>query len=210
MARKISLEDRPCDKDISLVGGIDVSMGRNSKFGRAAVSVVEFPSLSVVTDECYEGPIVMPYVPGLLSFRELPLILGAFRKLEVEPDLFIVDGQGIAHPRRLGLASHFGLFTNTPTIGCAKNRLCGHYGVLGESRGSTADLTDNNELIGRVVRTKEGCKPVFISAGNNISLGTAVDWILKLTGRYRLPEPIRQAHLSAGRNAIEQPNFAVK
>jgi len=141
-----------------------------------------------------------------LSFRELPLILPALEKLSVEPDLLIVDGQGIAHPRRLGIASHLGLFTGKPTIGCAKSRLCGEQGEVGTCSGDRSDLVDGGETIGRVIRTKIGCKPIYISVGNMISLETAVEWVLKLCNGYKLTEPVRQAHLSAGRNPLAISN----
>jgi deoxyribonuclease V len=184
--------------EIRLIAGVDVSVGRQGTCGRAAVVVVVYPSLEIVAESTYEGFVSAPYIPGLLSFRELPLILPALEKLELEPDLFIVDGQGIAHPRRLGIAAHLGLFTGKPTIGCAKSRLCGVHSDVGFGRGESAELIADNEIIGKVVRTKEGCKPVFVSVGFKLSLEMAVAWVLKLGAGYRLPEPVRLAHLAAG------------
>jgi deoxyribonuclease V len=195
----IQKDDR---KEVRLIAGVDVSLGRQGGQGRAAVVVFRYPSLETVAESIFEDRVSMPYVPGLLSFRELPLILPALEKLRVEPDLFIVDGQGVAHPRRLGIAAHLGLFTGKPTIGCAKSRLCGDHSEVGDSRGDFVDLHDRREVIGRVVRTKENCKPLYISVGNSLSLETAVDWVIKLTGCYRLPEPVRQAHLAASRNTV--------
>jgi len=191
-----------CLGEINLVAGVDVSIGRQGGVGRAAVVVISYPSLEIVTKSIHEGHVTMPYIPGLLSFRELPLILPALEKLNFEPDLFIVDGQGIAHPRRLGIASHLGLFTGKPTIGCAKSRLYGEHNETGLSVGDSKDLTEGNETIGRVIRTKAGCKPLYISIGHMISLETSVDWVLKLIRGYRLPEPVRKAHLAAGKKTI--------
>ena len=185
---------------VSLIAGVDVSIGRQGSIGRGAVVVLKYPSLEIAEESANEGPVTMPYIPGLLSFRELPLILPAIEKLKLTPDLFIVDGQGIAHPRRLGIAAHLGLFTGKPTIGCAKSRLCGEHREVGESKGSAVELVDGDEVIGRVVRTREGCKPVYISVGHKLSLGNAVKWVLETCGSYRLPAPVRQAHLTAGRS----------
>ena len=183
--------------EIHLVAGVDVSAGRAGETGRAAVVVLRYPEMEVAETSVAEGPPGMPYIPGLLSFRELPLIMPALERLKVTPDLLLVDGQGIAHPRRLGLAAHLGVITGLPAIGCAKSRLCGVAGEQGPERGDTAELTDGGEVIGRVVRTRTGCRPVFVSVGHRISLETAVDWVLKLGGGYRLPEPLRLAHRAA-------------
>ena len=185
---------------VSLIAGVDVSIGRQGSIGKAAVVVLRYPSFEIAEESINEGPVTMPYIPGLLSFRELPLILPAIEKLKLTPDLFIVDGQGIAHPRRLGIAAHLGLFTGKPTIGCAKSRLCGEHREVGESKGSAVELVDGDEVIGRVVRTREGCKPVYISVGHKLSLENAVKWVLELSSGYRLPAPVRQAHLTAGRS----------
>ncbi|MEL7562097.1 deoxyribonuclease V [Dehalogenimonas sp. 4OHTPN] len=200
LAPAIKTADQP-EGRISLIAGVDVSIGRQGSTGRAAVAVISYPTLEIIAESVHEGPAAMPYIPGLLSFRELPLILPALEKLDLEPDLFIVDGHGIAHPRRLGIAAHLGLFIDKPTIGCAKSRLYGKHDEVGWSRGSSAELYDGNEIIGRVIRTREGSKPLYISAGHRISLESAAAWVLKLTSRFRLPEPLRCAHLSAGRDA---------
>ncbi len=183
--------------DVSLIAGVDVSIGRTGGTGRAAVVVLRYPSLKIVEESIHEGQVTMPYIPGLLSFRELPLILPALEKLKLTPDLFIVDGQGIAHPRRLGIAAHLGLFTGKPTIGCAKSRLCGEHQEVGATEGDSVDLVDGDEIIGRVIRTREDSKPVYISLGHLISLEVATEWVLKLCGGYRLPAPVRLAHLAA-------------
>ena len=138
-----------------------------------------------------------PYVPGLLSFREAPLTLAACEKLTLTPDLILVDGQGIAHPRRLGLACHLGLFLNMPTIGCAKSRLCGSHEMPGVEAGSYAEVIDKGEVIGAALRTRSGVKPVYVSIGHKIDLPAAIHWVLECCRGYRLPEPTRLAHLAA-------------
>jgi deoxyribonuclease V len=198
LASLVRPEDQP--GEIRLVAGVDVSFGRQGGSGRAAIVVLQYPSLDLVAESFNEGQVSMPYIPGLLSFRELPLIIPALEKLSLEPDLFIVDGQGVAHPRRLGIAAHLGLFTGKPTIGCAKSRLCGEYAEVGNYPGDSTELMDGDEVIGRVVRTKADCKPVHISVGHNIRLETAITWVLKLNNGYRLPEPVRIAHSAAARS----------
>ena len=136
-----------------------------------------------------------PYVPGLLSFREAPAVIAAVEKLPYRPDLLLCDGQGIAHPRRLGLASHVGLWLDLPTVGVAKSRLCGTHGPLADARGSRAELIDHDEVVGCVLRTRQGVKPLFVSVGHRLSLDQAVEWTLALAYRYRLSEPNRQAHI---------------
>ncbi len=183
-----------------LLAGIDVSVSRFGGTATAAVVVLDYPGLEVVEVQTARGEPGFPYVPGLLSFREAPLALAACAKLNATPDLVIVDGQGIAHPRRLGLASHLGLLLDVPTIGCAKSRLCGQHHEPGDEAGSHAELTDNGEVIGAVLRTRAGVKPVYISTGHKIDLDGAIHWTLKLSRGYRLPEPTRLAHLAAGGN----------
>jgi deoxyribonuclease V len=132
-------------------------------------------------------------VPGLLSFREIPVLLPAFRRLATRPDLLIVDGQGYAHPRRFGLACHLGVLFDLPTIGCAKSRLIGEHAPVGDTRGSSVDLMDDGELIGRVLRSRDGVKPLYVSVGHRIGLDAACDWLLRLGAGYRIPEPTRRA-----------------
>jgi len=182
------------------IAGVDISVDRARGMGRGAVVVLSYPSLEVAEVETVEDSIDFPYVPGLLSFREAPITLAACEKLEITPDLIMVDGQGIAHPRRLGLASHLGLFLDTPTIGCAKSRLCGSHDTPAEEPGNYAELTDNGEIIGAVLRTKAGVKPVYVSIGHKIDLESAIHWTLQCCRGYRLPEPTRLAHLAAGDN----------
>jgi len=181
-----------------LIAGTDMSVDRIRGRALAAAVVVEYPSLELVEVRTAEGPLTWPYVPGLLSFREAPLVLEALSRLRSEPDFVMLDGQGIAHPRRLGLASHVGLFVDTPTIGCAKSVLCGEYEEPGTEKGNSTDLVHNGEVIGAAVRTRAGVKPVFVSIGHRFNLASAVEWVLHSCGRYRLPEPTRLAHLAAG------------
>jgi len=180
------------------IAGVDISVDRVRGVARGAVVVLNYPELKVVETRVVEGKVDFPYVPGLLTFREAPLALAAFKRLNTVPDLVLFDGQGIAHPRRMGLASHLGLFLDTPAIGCAKSRLCGSHAVLGSEVGSYAELVDGDELIGAALRTKAGVKPVYVSIGHKISLESAIHWAMRCCCGYRLPEPTRLAHLAAG------------
>jgi deoxyribonuclease V len=180
------------------IAGVDISVDRVRGVARGAVVVLGYPELKVVETRVVGGKVDFPYIPGLLTFREAPLALAALERLEITPDLILFDGQGIAHPRRLGLASHLGLFLDTPAIGCAKSRLCGRHAVLGAEVGSYAELVDGEELIGAALRTKAGAKPVYVSIGHKISLESAIHWVRRCCCGYRLPEPTRLAHLAAG------------
>jgi deoxyribonuclease V len=167
---------------------------------RAAMVVLSYPELEIVEVQTIVAELAFPYIPGLLSFREAPLILELFQKLRHKPDLLFVDGQGIAHPRRLGIASHLGLWLDMPTIGCAKTRLCGKHDEAGQEAGSTTALIHEGEVVGTVLRTRAGSRPLYISGGHKISLEESVRWTLACTRSYRLPEPSRLAHLAAGGN----------
>ncbi len=184
--------------DPRFIAGVDVSVSWERGLATGAVVVLEYPSLAPVEVKVVGGELSFPYVPGLLSFREAQHILAACEMLETKPDLVIVDGQGVAHPRRIGLASHLGLFLDTPTIGCAKSRLCGGHDEPGAKPGSVADLVDDGETVGAVLRTRAGVKPVYVSVGHRIDLEQAVHWVLECCRGYRLPEPIRRAHRAAG------------
>jgi len=179
------------------IAGVDISANKAQGMATGAVVILNYPELRLVETKIVNGGLDFPYVPGLLSFRESPLILAACEKLTVIPDLILVDGQGIAHPRRMGLASHLGLFLNTPTIGCAKSRLCGEHKAPGTEPGSYTELIDRGEIIGAALRTKLGVKPVYVSIGHNVDLPTAIHWVLDCCRGYRLPEPARLAHLAA-------------
>jgi deoxyribonuclease V len=179
--------------EVRFVAGVDISANDRTGLARAAVVVLSFPSLEEVEVAFAEEPLRMPYVPGLLSFREAPVILQAFEHIRQVPDLLLVDGQGIAHPRRLGIASHLGLALNMPSIGCAKSIFVGKHGPLAEEAGAHADLVDHGEVIGVALRTKTRVKPMIISQGHRISLPTAIRYVMACCAGYRLPEPTRLA-----------------
>ncbi len=181
-----------------LVAGCDLAVDRVRGWGRAAVVVIALPSLNTIEVQQIEGPLTWPYVPGYLSFRECPLVLDAFSRLATAPDIVLVDGQGIAHPRRFGLASHVGLCLDVPTVGCAKSLLCGACDLPGEQRGETSEVRDDGEVVAVALRTRAGVRPVYVSIGHKTDLAGAVEWVLHCTDRYRLPEPTRLAHLAAG------------
>ncbi len=182
------------------IAGVDISAGKGAGMAIGAVVVLQYPELRVVETKVARGKLDFPYIPGLLSFRESPLTLAACQKLTITPDLILVDGQGIAHPRRLGLASHLGLFLNTPTIGCAKSLLCGNHEVPGNEPDSYTEIVDRGEIIGAALRTKLRVKPVYVSIGHKVDLQTAIYWVMNCCRGYRLPEPTRLAHLAAGGN----------
>ena len=176
------------------VAGVDVGFKDHGKLTHAAVAVLEFPSLEMHTSTIATVPTGFPYIPGLLSFREIPAIIAALEDLEGLPDLILCDGQGYAHPRRFGLACHLGVITGIPTIGVAKTRLVGTYDRVPQSRGGWTPLKDGDEVIGAVLRTRRGVKPVYVSVGHRLSLDTAIDLVMGCVTRYRLPETTRAAH----------------
>jgi len=190
------------------IAGVDISAANAQGMATGAVIVLEYPELRLVETKVAQGRPNFPYVPGLLSFRESPLTLAACEKLTVTPDLILVDGQGIAHPRRLGLASHLGLFLNTPTIGCAKSLLCGQHEEPDAEPGDYAEVVDRGETIGVALRTRLGVKPVYVSIGHKVDLETAIYWVLECCRGYRLPEPTRLAHLAAGGNLKSESTVA--
>ncbi len=179
---------------VRLVAGVDVAFLRGDTAAQAAVVVLTFPGLQPVDRAIAQRPVTFPYVPGLLSFREAPAALAALAQLAIQPDLLLCDGQGLAHPRRFGLACHLGLLSDIPAIGVAKTRLVGRHDPLPASRGSWRPLTDEGELIGAVLRTRDNVKPLYVSIGHRISLASAVKFVLGCAPRYRLPETTRQAH----------------
>lgn len=179
---------------IQRVAGVDVGFEQDGAVTRAAVVVLSFPELKPVEHAIARLPTCFPYVPGYLSFREIPAVLAALKKLKIKPDLLLCDGQGLAHPRRFGLACHLGLLTNIPSIGVAKSLLIGEHGALAQKKGSRVPLTDGDEIIGAVLRTRDGVKPVYVSVGYRISLQTAINYVLRCTTKYRLPETTRAAH----------------
>jgi len=203
LARRIIREDRL--GEVAHIAGVDMAINEQSGMARAAVVLLSYPELEIVERHVYEEPVRMPYIPGLLSFREIPCILGAFAQLKQQPDLIMVDGQGIAHPRRLGIASHLGLWLDLPTIGCAKSILTGHHAPLGEEVGDWVPLRADGETIGAVVRTRAHVKPMIISPGHRISLETSVRYVLACSKGYRLPEPTRLADKLSKDNSWQEP-----
>lgn len=176
------------------VAGVDVGFPRTMNAARAAIAVLEYPSLHLVDHALAEQPVTFPYIPGLLSFREIPVILSALAKLTIVPDLLLIDGHGLAHPRRFGLACHLGVLLDIPAIGCAKSILIGRHAQLEDARGSFTHLIAKGDIIGAAVRTRERVKPVYISVGHRIDLSSAIQITLNCGGGYRLPEPTRWAH----------------
>ena len=179
---------------VSRVGGLDCSYARGSDEGYAAVVVMSWPQLEEIEVAWTKGAITFPYTPGLLTFREAPLLLHAWTKLHHYPDLIFVDGQGIAHPRSMGLATHLGLLLDIPTIGCAKNSLVGGDPLVGNMRGDSVSLYHQEREVGAVLRTRPGVKPLYISPGHRIDLKAALQWVMEACRGYRLPEPLRRAH----------------
>lgn len=181
----------------ALVAGVDASY----KGDRARGAIVVTRDLVPVEEVTAEGPLTFPYVPGLLSFRELPVLLAAWKKLRTRPEAVIVDGQGLAHPRRFGIACHLGVLLDLPTLGCAKSRLIGTYKEPAAARGSWSPLEDKGERIGAALRTQDGTNVVYVSIGHRMSLATAVRIVLACAPRYRLPEPQRLADRLSKRSA---------
>ena len=189
LARQVVRLSRKSFEDMATVAGIDT--GYRNQTAYAAVVVLNLKDLRVLEKSTAARPISFPYVPGLLSLREGPVVLEALEKLKSTPDLLMIDGQGIAHPRRFGIASHIGLLTDIPSVGCAKTRLLGAYQEPQPDRGSIAYLRENGETLGAVVRTRTGVKPVFVSIGHLMDLKDCIRIILECCRGYRLPEPIR-------------------
>ena len=176
------------------VAGVDVGFEAEGRVTRAAVAVLSFPDLKPVDQAIARLPTRFPYVPGLLSFREIPAILEAMKGLEQAPDLLLCDGQGLAHPRRFGLACHLGLLTGIPSIGVGKSRLLGTHQSLGPNKGDWVPLIDKGETIGAVLRSRSGVKPIYVSIGHKIDLESSIHYVLACTTRYKLPETTRAAH----------------
>ena len=194
-------------EQIQHIAGVDMAINEENGMARAAVVLLSYPALEIEEQHIYEEPLRMEYIPGLLSFRELPCVLGALGRLKQQPDLVMVDGQGIAHPRRLGIASHLGVWTNLPTIGCAKSILRGRYDeqALEQEVGSWLPLIDRKETVGAALRTRSNVKPMYISLGHRISLETSLRYVLACGKGYRLPEPTRQADKLSKNNAYREP-----
>jgi deoxyribonuclease V len=182
---------------VRTVGAMDISYNRFSNRAVGVLLTFQFPDLVPLESVYSVGEMRFPYVPGFLAFREGPILLSAFEKVRTPPDLILFDGHGYAHPKRFGIACHLGVLLDVPSIGCAKSVLVGEYRKPGQKKGSRSDLTDAGEKIGTVYRSQTGIKPIFISPGHRIDFVESVNWVTKCLGRYRIPEPIRQAHLRA-------------
>ena len=197
LSERLRLE--PFRGPVTLVAGADVGYSRASHRMCAAVVLVSLPSLKTVETARAVSRARFPYIPGLFTFREVPPLLKAFRRLKARPDALLFDGHGLAHPRRFGLACHAGLLLQTPSVGCAKSRLVGTHGAVGAPRGSAADLLLDGATVGAVLRTRPGVKPVYVSPGYLVDLPSAVALVLATTGRFRIPEPLRLAHQATAR-----------
>lgn len=185
-------------RDVNLVAGVDVHFP-SKDIARAAIAVASWPELETVETSCADLPCSMPYIPGLLSFREIPPVLEAWKALARRPDLILCDGHGLAHPRGFGMASHLGLILDIPSIGCAKSHLFGSFAEPGPLKGETAKVAGKSgAVIGAVLRTRAATRPVYVSVGHLIDLDTAVRFVLGCCPRYRIPAPLREAHRLAG------------
>jgi len=201
-AKKIQLELRSLldfhyNLDLSrlhLIAAADISFNRSDDRLFAAVVLLNFPDLEVIQEYVHHTTALFPYIPGFLSFREIPPLLEIFKNLKLRPDVILCDGQGIAHPRGFGLASHLGLLLDLPSIGCAKSLLVGEYRDLNASKGSTTPLLYQNQKVGMALRTRQAVKPVFVSVGHKIRLSAAIKIVFACCPKYRIPEPLRLAH----------------
>lgn len=178
---------------VQYVAGVDMGFEANGTISRAAVAVLSFPELQLQESAIARRPTSFPYIPGFLSFREIPAVLDALEKISITPNLILCDGQGLAHPRRFGIACHLGIIIDLPTIGVAKSLLVGKHQEVSEQRGNWQPLIDRGETIGAVLRTRSKTKPLYISSGHKVSLPTAIDYVLRCTPKYRLPETTRVA-----------------
>lgn len=197
LRRRVRLTDEL--GEVRRIAGVDVGFRDGGATACAAVACSSWPGLRLEESHCVYRGVEMPYIPGLLSFRELPAVLDALAALSAPPELILCDGQGIAHPRRLGIAAHLGVLTGLPTIGAAKSRLVGEHGPVGRERGARAPLLDGAERIGTVLRTRTGVRPLYVSPGHRLDCDTACEWVLACCTRYRLPEPTHAADRLASR-----------
>lgn len=178
---------------VKYVAGVDMGFEEDGTISRAAVAILSFPDLQVIETSLARRPTTFPYIPGFLSFREIPALLDALEKITTIPDIILCDGQGIAHPRRLGIACHLGVIVDIPTIGVAKSLLIGKHEVVPDTKGNWQPLIHKGETIGAVLRSRTGVKPLYVSSGHRVSLPTAIDYVLRCTPKYRLPETTRIA-----------------
>jgi deoxyribonuclease V len=203
LASSVIREDRFDVDPPAFIAGADVGFEQGGEVTRAAIVLLKYPSLELVEYKVARIATTMPYIPGFLSFREYPALLAAWEMLSRKPDLLFVDGHGISHPRRLGVASHFGLLVDVPTIGVAKKRLCGRFEPLGDEVGEKQPLIDKGEQLAWVWRSKKRCNPLFVATGHRVSVDTALLWVQRCMAGYRLPEPTRWADaVASGRPAF--------
>lgn len=203
LASAVIREDRFDVDPPALIAGADVGFEQGGEVTRAAIVLLKYPSLELVEYKVARIATTMPYIPGFLSFREYPALLAAWEMLSQKPDLLFVDGHGISHPRRLGVASHFGLLVDVPTIGVAKKRLCGRFEPPGDEVGEKQPLIDKGEQLAWVWRSKKRCNPLFVATGHRVSIDTALLWVQRCMAGYRLPEPTRWADaVASGRPAF--------
>lgn len=203
LASSVIREDRFDVDPPQFIAGADVGFEQGGEVTRAAIVLLKYPSLELVEYKVARIATTMPYIPGFLSFREYPALLAAWDMLSCRPDLLFVDGHGISHPRRLGVASHFGLLVDVPTIGVAKKRLCGRFEPLGDEVGEKQPLIDKGEQLAWVWRSKKRCNPLFVATGHRVSVDTALLWVQRCMAGYRLPEPTRWADaVASGRPAF--------
>jgi deoxyribonuclease V len=198
----------PLKKTPRFIAGVDAAFADDQII--CAACLYRYPQLTLIEDAHTEMRNLFPYVPGFLSFREGPVIINAIKKLSIKPDLILIDGQGIAHPIRLGLASHIGVLLNVPTIGCAKSRLLGEYQEPAPEKGSRSPLFCHDEVVGAVLRTRDSIRPLFISPGHRIDLKSSIEIVLNCIGKYRIPEPLRRADFLSkrGKQEILNPTLA--
>lgn len=181
-------------KSVHTVAGLDVGLAADKQCMRGAIALLDFPALGLREQAQALRAATFPYIPGLLSFREVPVLLDALEKLSIVPDLLLCDGQGLAHPRRFGIACHLGVLTHLPAIGVAKSLLVGHYDNLPDVRGAWRPLLHQDEVVGAALRTRRGVSPVYVSIGHRVCLETAIDYVMRCCTKYRLPETTRLAH----------------
>jgi len=197
LRQKIRL--RPPKATMKRIAAGDVAYSPGDEIIHAAFLLFTYPDLILVDKASVKSPVSFPYIPGLFTFREAPALLKAFSGLKTKPDLILLDGQGIAHPRSMGIAAHLGLLLDLPAIGCAKSRLIGTHGELAGAGGSAVPLVYGGRAVGMVVRTREGVKPIFVSPGHKMDIETSLSIVLSLCRGYRIPEPLRQAHIYVNR-----------
>lgn len=194
---------QPLPARLKIIGAADISYSRRTDTLIAVILMFKWPGLDLIESVHHACRAAFPYVPGLLSFREVPPLIEAYRKIRQKPDVLLCDGQGIAHPRKLGFAAHFGLYLGIPTVGCAKSRLCGCHDSLPLRKGSSKPLIVNGEQLGVVFCSRDGVKPIYISPGHLSDIPSSKNLISRCLRRYRIPEPLRLAHIEANRRRVE-------